>query len=86
MSHSTDIPITYKHRGYAVFIKFEWERPNDEAPIAARVVQAGDIAGLGEVAAELRGPWDTYQTALEDAIAAAERWINSQLPGTSGEG
>ncbi|BAO62866.1 hypothetical protein PPC_3519 [Pseudomonas protegens Cab57] len=80
MPHSMDTPIAYEHRGYTVFIKFEWERPNDEAPAAARVIQVGDVAGLGDVAAELQGPWESYQAALEEAIAAAERWINSQLP------
>lgn len=78
MSYRMDTPIAHEHRGYMVFIKFEWMRPNDEVPILARVVQAGSIAGLGDVAAELNGPWESYEAALADAISAAERWINSQ--------
>jgi hypothetical protein len=27
-----------------------------------------------------KGPWPDYPTALDDAMAAAERWIDSQLP------
>ncbi|MEN5258680.1 hypothetical protein [Pseudomonas protegens] len=80
MSHRMDTSIAHGHRGYTVFLKFEWDRPNDEVPISARIVQEGNIAGLGDLVAELHGPWESYQAALEEAISAAERWINSQLP------
>lgn len=80
MSYRMDTPIAHEHRGHTVFLKFEWERPNDEAPISARVVQAGNIRGYGEVVAELQGPWTSYRAALEDVMSAADRWINSQLP------
>ncbi|WP_232965959.1 hypothetical protein [Pseudomonas palleroniana] len=63
-----------------MYLKFDWRRPNDSAPVAAKIVEPAPIDGLGEVAAELNGPWPDYPAALDDAMAAAERWINSQLP------
>ena len=80
MSHNLDAPIAHAYRGHTLFLKFEWKRPNDGAPIAARIVEVGTIDGLGQVAAELSGPWADYPAALGEAMAAAERWVDSQLP------
>ncbi|CRM70475.1 hypothetical protein [Pseudomonas sp. 58 R 12] len=80
MSHHLDVPIAHAYRGHTMFLKFDWRRPNDEAPVAAKIIEAAPIDGLGEVAAELIGPWPDYPAALDEAIAAAERWIDSQLP------
>nr|WP_218174264.1 hypothetical protein [Pseudomonas tolaasii] len=63
-----------------MFLKFAWNRPNDDAPAAAKVIEPAPIDGMGEVAAELEGPWPDYAAALDDAMVAAERWIDSQLP------
>lgn len=63
-----------------MFLKFDWRRPNDGAPITAIIIELAPIDGLGEVAAELSGPWPDYPAALEEAMAAAERWVDSQLP------
>ena len=79
MSHNLDIPITHVYRGQTIFLKFEWARPNNLAPESAKVIQAGSINGMGEIAADLVGPWADYHSAVEEAIAAAERWIDSQL-------
>lgn len=80
MSHNFDAPIAHAYRGHVMFLKFDWRRPNDQIPVAAKVIEPAPINGLGEVAAELEGPWPDYPAALDDAIAAAERWIDSQLP------
>jgi hypothetical protein len=79
MPHFMDFPVTCELRGMKVFLKFQWERPNDPAPVAVRVVQPGRIPGLGETAAQLTGPWDDYSAALADARAAARRWLESQV-------
>ena len=80
MSHQIDVPIAHAYRGHTMFLKFDWRRPNDDAPVAAKIIEPAPIDGLGEVAAELEGPWPDYPAALDDAMAAAERWIDSQLP------
>lgn len=80
MSHNLDVPIAHAYRGHVMFLKFDWRRPNDGSPVAAKIIEPAPIDGLGEVAAELKGPWPDYPTALDDAMAAAERWIDSQLP------
>lgn len=80
MSHNFDAPIAHAYRGHVMFLKFDWRRPNDLIPVAAKVIEPAPINGLGEVAAELEGPWPDYPAALDDAMAAAERWIDSQLP------
>ncbi len=80
MSHNLDAPIAHAYRGHVMFLKFDWRRPNDDAPVAARIIEPAPINGLGEVAAELKGPWPDYPSALDEAMAAAERWIDSQLP------
>ena len=80
MSHQIDVPIAHAYRGHTMFLKFEWRRPNDDAPVAATIIEPAPIDGLGEVAAELMGPWPDYPAALSEAMAAAERWIDSQLP------
>ena len=54
-----------------MFLKFEWRRPNDDAPVAATIIEPAPIDGLGEVAAELTGPWPDYPAALDEAMAAA---------------
>lgn len=80
VSHNLDAPIAHAYRGHTIFLKFDWRRPNDDAPVAAKIIEPASIDGLGEVAAELTGPWPDYPTALDDAMAAAERWVDSQLP------
>ncbi|WP_439864884.1 hypothetical protein [Pseudomonas antarctica] len=80
MSHNLDIPIAHVYRGHTLFLKFEWQRPNDDAPFVATIIEPAPIDGLGEVAAELTGPWPDYPAALDEAMAAAERWVDSQLP------
>ena len=80
MSHNFDAPIAHAYRGHVMFLKFDWRRPNDQSPAAAKIIEPAPINGLGEVAAELEGPWPDYPAALDEAMAAAERWIYSQLP------
>ena len=80
MSHNFDAPIAHAYRGHVMFLKFDWRRPNDQSPVAAKIIEPAPINGLGEVAAKLEGPWPDYPAALVDAMAAAERWIDSQLP------
>ncbi|MCP9732621.1 MULTISPECIES: hypothetical protein [Pseudomonas] len=80
VSHNFDAPIAHAYRGHVIFLKFDWRRPNDQSPVAAKIIEPAPINGLGEVAAELEGPWPDYPAALDDAMAAAERWIDSQLP------
>lgn len=80
MSHNLDAPIAHSYRGHVMFLKFDWRRPNDDVPVAAKIIEPAPINGLGEVAAELMGPWPDYPSALDEAMAAAERWIDSQLP------
>ena len=80
MSHNFDAPIAHAYRGHVMFLKFDWCRPNDESPVAAKIIEPAPINGLGEVAAELEGPWPDYSAALDDAMAEAGRWIDSQLP------
>lgn len=80
VSHTADIPIAHVYRGRTMFLKFEWNRPNDEVPSSAKIIEPAPIDGLGEVAAELTGPWPDYPAALSEAMAAAERWVDSQLP------
>jgi hypothetical protein len=73
-----NLPVTYEYSGRKVFLKFEWLKPNDDAPARALVIQPGPIVGIGEVAAELTGPWVNYPEALAETKAAAQRWIKSQ--------
>ena len=80
MSHNFDAPIAHVYRGHVMVLKFDWRRPNDESPVAAKIIEPAPINGLGEVAAELEGPWPDNPAALDEAMAAAERWIDSQLP------
>ncbi|MEJ5280640.1 hypothetical protein WH299_15330 [Pseudomonas sp. MYb541] len=80
MSHQIDVPIAHAYRGHTMFLKFDWRRPNDDAPVAAKIIEPAPIDGLGEVAAVLEGPWPDYPAALGEAMAAAERWIDSQQP------
>lgn len=80
MPHQLDVPIAHTYRGQTMFLKFVWRRPNDNAPVAAKIIEQAPIHGLGEVAAELMGPWPDYPAALDEAMAAAERWVDSQLP------
>ena len=80
MPHQLDAPIAHANRGQTMFLKFDWRRPNDDVPVAAKIIEPAPINGLGEVAAELKGPWPDYPSALDEAMAAAERWIDSQLP------
>jgi len=80
MSHGLDVPITHEYRGRKLVVKFDWDRPNDTSPTAARVLAESGIHGLANNVAELPGPWPDYPSALAEAMAAAERWIDSQLP------
>ena len=79
VSHNFDAPIAHAYRGHVMFLKFDWRRPNDAAPVSAWIIESASIHGLGEVAAELSGPWTDYPAALGEAMAAAERWVDSQL-------
>nr|WP_186357375.1 hypothetical protein [Pseudomonas veronii] len=63
-----------------MFLKFDWLRPNDDVPVSAKIIEPAPIDGLGEVAAELTGPWSDYPSALNEAMVAAERWVDSQFP------
>jgi len=78
--HNLDVPIAHEYRGHTVFLKFIWKRPNDLAPESAKIIEPVQIHGMGEVAAELSGPWTDYPSALDEAMSAAERWVDSQLP------
>jgi len=80
VSHNLDVPIAHEYRGHTVFLKFVWERPNDRVPASATIIEPADTHGMGEVAAELAGPWADYPAALDEAMSAAERWVDSQLP------
>lgn len=80
MSHNLEVPVAHAYRGHTMFLKFDWRRPNDGAPTAAKIIEPASIDGMGEVAAVLSGPWVDYPAALDDAMAAAERWVDSQLP------
>ncbi|MFQ6345979.1 hypothetical protein ACQRBV_22885 [Pseudomonas sp. R11F] len=77
MSHSLDTPIAHEYRGHRLFLKFDWNRPNDETPVAAHVIESSDIPGYANTVADLSGPWRDYQNALAEAIATAERWVDS---------
>ncbi|OOH81310.1 hypothetical protein BOW65_09520 [Pseudomonas koreensis] len=80
MSHSLDRPIAHEYRGHELFIKFDWDKPNDEVPVSAHVVEASEVPGFANTVADLPGPWEDYPSALADAMATAERWVDSQLP------
>lgn len=80
MPHGLDVPITHEYRGHNLVVKFDWNRPNDPSPTAAHVLAESGVQGLADTVAELPGPWPDYPCALADAMAAAERWIDSQLP------
>lgn len=80
MSHNLDVPIPHEYRGQTVFLKFIWKRPNDLVPESAKIIEPAQVDGMGEVAAELSGPWTDYPSALDEAMSAAERWVDSQLP------
>jgi hypothetical protein len=75
-----DLPIVHHYRGKDVFVKFDWQKPNDEVPSAVHLITEGQVDGLGIGAIDLIGPWDDYPSALADAMAMAEQWINNQLP------
>jgi hypothetical protein len=80
MSHGLDTPITHVYRGHKLVVKFDWERPNDDSPVAAHVLEESGVQGLANAVAQLQGPWTDYPSALAEAMEVAERWINSQLP------
>jgi len=80
VSYIRDVPIEHEYLGQKVFLKFEWERPNDVTPVLFRVIESSEIPGFGNVAAEIAGPWEDYQAAIAEAMAAAQRRIDSQLP------
>ena len=80
VSHLMDLPIAHPYCGTEVSVKFYWRKPNDEIPTAAHLVAEGGVEGLGIGAVDLVGPRDDYSAALAEAMAAAEQWIDSQLP------
>lgn len=80
MSHGLDVPITHEYRGHKLVVKFDWDRPNDQSPTAAHVLAESGVHGLADTVADLQGPWRDYPSALAEAIAAAECWIDGQLP------
>ena len=80
MSHTMDRPIAHQYRGHELFIKFDWNKPNDEVPVAVHVVEASEVPSFANTVADLSGPWEDYQSALAEALATAERWVDSQLP------
>lgn len=79
MPHGLDLPVTRTYRGHQLYIKFEWAKPNDEAPVAAHILVNCDVPGLASTVGELQGPWSNYLDALIEAIAVGERWVDSQL-------
>jgi hypothetical protein len=78
--HNLDRPVTHKYRGHQLFLKFDWEKPNDAAPSAAHVLEKSEVPGLANTVADIIGPWPDYRSALAEAISAGERWIDSQSP------
>jgi hypothetical protein len=80
MPYSQGAPIAHEYRGCQLFLKFDWQKPNDKIPFAVHVLENSEVPGLANTVADLPGPWTDYQSALAEAIAAAERWIDSQLP------
>ena len=67
-----DVPLAHHYRGKDVFVKFDWQKPNDEAPTAAHVIAQCEVEVLGKVAVDLDGSWDDFQQAIADAVKAAE--------------
>ena len=80
MSHNLEAPVVHKYRGYQLFVKFDWDKPNDESPVAAHILEHGAVDGLANTVADLAGPWIDYHSALAEAMATAERWVDSQFP------
>ena len=80
MSHNLDTPLVHEYRGHQLFVKFGWDKPNDESPMTAHILENSAVDGLANTVADLSGPWADYHSALAEAMAAAERWIDSQLP------
>ena len=80
MSHSLDRPIAHEYRGRELFIKFDWDKPNDEAPLGVHIIETNEDPGFANTVDDLSGPWEDYQSALAEALATAERWVDSQLP------
>lgn len=80
MSHSSDSPIIHEYRGHQLVLKFDWEKPNDQSPAAAHILKSSDVPGFANTVADLHGPWTDYQSAIAEAMALAERWIDSQMP------
>jgi hypothetical protein len=64
MSHGWDAPITLEYRGHKLVVKFDWEKPNNDSPVAAQVIEEGRIPGLAHSVADL--PWSlTIKTCLQ---------------------
>lgn len=80
MPHTLETPIVHQFRNITPYLKFDWAKTNDESPIAAHVIEDGEIHGYGTTVAELTGPWPDYHSALTETISVAERWISNQLP------
>ncbi|WP_350647175.1 hypothetical protein [Pseudomonas sp. HY13-MNA-CIBAN-0226] len=79
MPHNMETPIVHQFRNVTVYLKFDWDKPNDDSPVAAHVVEDGEIHGYGITVAELAGPWPDYHSALAETISVAEQWIDTQL-------
>lgn len=45
VSHNFDAPIAHAYRGHVMFLKFDWRRPNDDAPVAAKIIEPAPIDG-----------------------------------------
>ncbi|WP_203009060.1 hypothetical protein [Pseudomonas paraversuta] len=79
MQYEKQASLTHTYRGYVVYLRFYWLKPNDRSPAAVHIVEASEISGFGITAAELESDWPDYQSALAAALAAATRHIDSQL-------
>ncbi|WP_426248501.1 hypothetical protein [Pseudomonas sp. TWR3-1-1] len=79
MHYEKKMLIVHNYRGSVLYLKFYWAKPNDIVPLSINVVESSEISGFGITAAELTGDWPNYQSALADALATANRFIDSQL-------
>lgn len=79
MPHDLDAPLVHEYQGRKLLVKFEWEHPNDDIPMLARVVTEGEVRGMGELVVELKGPWRDYHHAMTEATRAAELWVDGEL-------
>ncbi|WP_233098945.1 hypothetical protein [Pseudomonas veronii] len=58
-----------------MFLKFDWRRPNDDAPLSAKIIEPAPIDGLGEVAAELAKSLPNWRgRGLTTQLRSTTRW------------